>query len=264
MLKQKNLILKILVAVSYLAMVTVNALANILPINNISTGEVSNMYSNLFAPAGLTFSIWGLIYLLLGLYVLYQFGAWENNKVGRKDLLEKIGLYFILSSIANIMWIFAWHYDYIGFSVLLIIVILGLLIKIANLLRKEKFLNKEKLFLVLPFSVYFGWITVAMIANISTFLVSINWSGWGLNNEIWTVIILIIGAIIGIIRMFYDKNIPYGLVFIWAYLGILIKHISFNAWDSQYPLIIATVVIAILAFIISQIILIIRSSKKIS
>ncbi len=261
MLKQKDLIIKILVAVSYLAMVTVNALANILPINNIGTGEISDKYSNLFAPAGITFSIWGLIYILLGLYVLYQFGLWRNKQVEKSSLLHKIGLYFIFSSLANIVWIFAWHYDFISLSVLLIATMLILLIKIANLLRKEKFSNKENFFLVLPFSIYFGWITIATIANITTFLVAINWSGWGLSNEIWTVIILIIGAIIGIIRMFWDRNIPYGLVFIWAYLGILIKHNSVGAWDNNYPLVIYTVIFSILAFIISEAILIIKNKK---
>ncbi len=261
MTKQKSLIIKIFVAISFVAMVTVNALANILPINNRATGEISDMYSNLFAPAGLTFSIWGLIYLLLGLYVLYQFGLWQSKKGEKKDLLDKIGLYFIFSSLANIMWIFTWHYDYIGLSVLFITTILVLLIKVADLLRKERFSNKEKFFLVLPFSIYFGWITVATIANIATFLVSINWTGWGLSNEIWTVIILIIGTIIGIIRMFYDKNIPYGLVFIWAYLGILIKHTSINGWNNEYLLVIITTVLAILAFIISELILIVKNKK---
>ncbi len=261
MKKQKDLFLKILVAISYLAMVSVNALANILPINNIGTGEVSEKYANLFAPAGLTFSIWGLIYLLLGLYVLYQFGLWQKNKEKNQSLIKKINIYFIFSSIANILWIFAWHYDFIGISVLLIITILVLLIKIADLLRKEKFSNQETFFISLPFSIYFGWITVATIANITTFLVAINWGGWEISNEIWTVIILIIGAVIGIIRILWDRNIAYGLVFIWAYLGILIKHISVDGWDGNYPLVIITVIMAILAFIVSEAILVIKNRR---
>lgn len=261
MKNSKKLIIQIFVAISFIAMVTVNALANILPINNISTGEISDMYSNLFAPAGLTFSIWGLIYLLLGLYVLYQFGLFLKNQEKRSDLLNKIALLFIFSSLANIAWIFAWHYDFIGISVLLIVTMLVLLIKVADLLRKEKFSNQEKLFLVLPFSIYFGWITVATIANISIFLVSINWNGWGLSDEIWTVIVLIVGAIIGMIRMFYDRNIFYGLVFIWAYLGILIKHISVDGWNNQYPLIIYSSIILIITFIICKSILIIKNKK---
>ncbi len=261
MKKQKNLIIKILVVISYLAMVSVNALANILPINNIGTGEVSEKYANLFAPAGLTFSIWGIIYILLGLYVLYQFGLWQKDKKKNQLLIKKINIYFILSSLANILWIFTWHYDFIGISVLLIIVMLALLIKIADLLRKEKFSNWEAFFISLPFSIYFAWITVATIANITTFLVSINWDGWGISNEIWTVIILIIGAIIGIFRMLWDRNIAYGLVFIWAYLGILIKHISVDGWDGNYSLVIITTIIAILAFIVSESVLIVKNNR---
>jgi len=162
----KNNLIKIFTALAYVVMIAANALANILPINNRTTGAVSDSYPNLFAPAGLTFSIWGLIYLLLAGYVVYQFTKRAANK---ESLLGKINPLFIATSLANFLWIFAWHYDYIGFSVILMLILLFLLIKIADILRREKFSAWEKLFIMAPFSVYFGWITVATIANITVF-----------------------------------------------------------------------------------------------
>ncbi len=250
------MIKKILVVVTYLAMVFVNFLANSLPINNVGTGQVSDSYPNLFAPAGITFSIWGIIYLLLFLYILYQFGIFQKNKKIYKDkLFSKINLYFIISSLANFLWIFAWHYDYILLSVLLIITVLFSLIKIADILRLEKFFGKEKFFIVWPFSIYFGWISVAVIANITVLLVSWSWNGFLLSDQFWTVLIVLVGALIGIWRMLRDKNIPYGLVFIWAYLGILLKHLSKSGFAGQYRAVIVAVIICLISFIISQFIL---------
>lgn len=240
------MLLKIFAGLAYAFMVAVNFLANSLPINGRATGDISDAYTNLFAPAGLTFSIWGLIYLLLGIYVVYQF--LNKNKL-RAVMFNKINLLFIASSLANISWIFAWHYDYIGLSVIIMAILLFLLIKIADIIRLEKFNSTELAVISTPFSVYFGWITVATIANITVFLVSIGWNKFNISEIIWTSIILLVGALIGIIRMSHDKNIAYGLVLVWAYLGILLKHLTTSGFSGEYPSIIATVVTCIIFFI---------------
>lgn len=242
----KNTFIKIFAGTAYVAMVVVNFLANSLPINNRSTGDISNAYPNLFAPAGLTFSIWGLIYLLLAGYVVYQF---INSSQKSKELFYKINPLFIITSILNILWIFAWHYDYIGLSVIIMAALLIFLIKIANIIRIQKFSWQEKLFIWAPFSIYFGWITVAAIANITVFLVSINWNGFGISDYIWTSIILLVGAIIGILRMNKDKNVAYGLVLVWAYLGILLKHLSSTGFNGEYQSVIATVILCLALFV---------------
>jgi len=238
--------MKLVVAAAYVSMVFVNFLANGLPINNRSTGAISDAYPNLFAPAGLTFAIWGLIYLLLGGYVVYQFVRKDKKT---EDLISKINPLFIATSLANILWIFAWHYDYIGLSVLLMLALLILLIQIAEILRKEQFVMQEKILVRAPFSIYFGWITVATIANVTVLLVSIGWNGFGIADYIWTSIILLVGAIIGILRMQRDHNVPYGIVLVWAYLGILLKHVSTSGFDGQYPSIIATVIVCLVVFV---------------
>ena len=254
-MKNNPLLLKIIVLFTYLLMVTVNALANILPIAGVTTEEISDFYPDLFAPVGFTFAIWGVIYLLLGGYVLYQIGLFQTKKKNRKreELFQSIAPYFIYSSLANTLWIFAWHNKLILLSLLLMLIILYCLIKIAYILRNKKFDFKEKLLIFAPFTIYFGWITVATIANITTFLVSIRWYGFGLAEDQWTAIVLIIGAIIGIVKIVKDSDILYGLVFLWAYLGIFIKHISPSEFDSEYGLIITTAPITIVMLIVSKI-----------
>ena len=241
----------VLAVISFLGMVTVNALANILPFNNTTTGNVSNAYPNLFAPAAVTFSIWGVIYALLAAYTIYQTGIFQQKILtSTTQLFSDINTFYIMSSVANILWIFSWHYHQIGFSVIFMLAILFCLIKIADITKKLQLSPNDNFLIRVPFSVYFGWITVATIANITTFLVSINWNGFGLTNQLWMMIILIVGATIGLFRMLKDSNKAYGLVLIWAYVGIWIKHTSNFA--SQYPSVITTVLICIGLFILAE------------
>lgn len=243
-----NILTKIIAAVAYVSMVVVNILANALPINNRSTGAISDTYPNLFAPAGLTFAIWGIIYLLLAGYVIYQFIN-KDSKITK--LIQKINPLFIATSVANSCWIFAWHYDFIGLSILIMLILLYLLIRIADILQAEKLKLPNNLLIRAPFSIYFGWITVATIANITVFLVSINWNGFGIADSLWTSIILLVGAMIGILRMNKDKNLAYGLVLVWAFLGILLKHLSTDGFNGQYLSIIATVIACLILLVLS-------------
>jgi len=236
-------IIRILTLVAYMVMVGVNFLAMYLPLGGKTTGEISDNYPNLFAPAGYAFSIWGLIYLLLAIYVIYQF------KRGDDILVGKVNRIFILNALLNAAWIFAWHYDIIWLSVIIIIGLLISLIRIADILRKSTLTERDLRLVGLPFSVYFGWITVATIANITVFLVSLGWGGFGLADSFWTVVVLLIGALIGSWRMLKDKFISYGLVLIWAYGAILFKHVSITGFAGQYPSVIVTAVLCITAFI---------------
>lgn len=240
---------KISVALVYVIMIVINYLANALPINNIDTGAVSDLYPNLFAPSGITFSIWGIIYLLLGLFVLYQFGVFKKLNLKENKLLNKISIFFIISSVANALWIFSWHYSILWLSIILMLTILFSLIKINLIIKQNK--SKELLFLSLPFSIYFGWITVATIANFAALFVSLSWNGFGISENIWTIIILLVGAIIGVLTSIKNKDIAYILVFVWAYIGIIIKHISSVGFNYQYPEIITVASLCIVIFLIT-------------
>lgn len=253
---------KTVVTISFFIMIIVNALANALPINGIATGQVSDDYKNLFAPAGITFSIWGVIYLLLLGYTIYQFFLFKDKKTNIDEkFFNKIGLYFTLSSITNALWIFCWHYKLIPLTVVLMLMLLITLIVIVTEIKKVELTTKEKFFIKIPFSVYFGWITVATIANITVFLVSIGWDGFGIQESVWAVIVIAIGLIIGAITTLKNKDIAYGLVIIWAYIGILIKHISVNGFNKEYPAVIITVIICILFLLITEAYILIKKRK---
>lgn len=253
-MKNENNFIKLLVLFSYLLMIVVNALANILPINNLTTGQVSDSFPNLFAPTGLTFSIWGLIYLFLGIYSGYQL---FSKKIYSK-LSNQINTLFIISSFVNSAWIFAWHYKIIWLTVLLMLTLLFTLIKIADILNREHLSSTEKLLYKIPFGVYFGWITVATIANITGFLVSIGWNGFGLPDTTWMIIVLFVGLGIAVWRMHKDSNLAYGLVPVWAYYGIWLKHTNLDGFNNAYPTIITAVITCITLLIVSNATLILR------
>jgi len=235
-------------------MVAVNMAAVILPINGISTAQISDSYPNLFAPAGITFSIWSIIYLLLGIYVIYLF--FQNKEKSKK--FKEINKYFIISSLINSTWIFSWQYKYIWLSLILMISLLYILIKISNLIKDSSFSKNEKLITKIPFGVYFGWITIATIANVTTFLVSINWNGFGIPDYIWMILVLITGIIITSLTALKYKNIAYGLVPIWAYFGIYIKHTSTQGFNNLYPQVIATTIICLIILTITNFYLIFK------
>lgn len=243
--------LKILVAASYLVMVLVNGLAVYLPINGIDTGAVSDAYPNLFAPAGSTFAIWGLIYLLLAASVLYQ--TVLNKHPAQSELSYKYtGTLFFISSLANSAWIFAWHYLQMPLTVLLMLVLLICLILINHQTAKATLSKKEVIFMQIPFSIYFGWITVATIANVTVLLVSLGWRGVVLPETLWTIAVLLVGILIGIAVMFKNRDAAYGLVLIWAYAGILNKHLLPEGFNGQYPAVIYAVILCLGLLVLAE------------
>lgn len=256
-----NIAIPIVVLLTYIAMVFVNTLANTLPINGKGTGEISDSYPNLFAPAGITFAIWGLIYLLLLVYSIYQLMNYSKVSDTKRQLFNEVGILFSISSVANAFWIFAWHYNVIGLSVILMLVILVCLIRINLILKDAELTKTENLTIKLPFTVYFGWITIATIANITTYLVSINWNRFSLSEVFWTDLMILVGAILGAICVLYFKSLAYGFVLIWAYIGIIIKHLSPDKFDGKYPSVIVTAIVGILFIIGAQILLILARIK---
>ena len=187
-----------------------------------NTADVSNANSTLITPAGYVFAIWGVIYILLGIFVVYQ--ALPSQK--GKDYLNRISWLFILSSIANIAWLFAWQYEYLSLSVLLIFALLVTLIAIYVRLGigKSNVILREKLAVHLPFSVYLGWITVASIADVAATLVSYNWNGFGISPSTWAILVVAVTLIITMLMLATRKDTAYALVIIWALVGIGVNH----------------------------------------
>lgn len=250
---------KILVAVTYLAMVGTNYLANGLPLNGRRTGDVSNAYPSLFTPAGITFSIWGVIYLLLGAHVLYQLGLFRDRPETPEQaaLLNRVGVLFAVSSLANTAWVFAWHYDVIPLSAVLITVILVCLALIVTTVRRANLVGRERWLVGVPFSVYFGWTTVAVVANMTVLLVSLNWNGFGLSDAVWATVMVLVAAGIGTVTMVRNRDVAYGVVLIWAFAGILLRQVSDagSGLGGRYPAIIAAAVVSLVVFVVAQAVL---------
>lgn len=201
--------------VAFAAVIAVNALAVLLPINGMDTGRISGLYPNLFVPAGFTFSIWSVIYLLLLSFCIYAL-------VAPSPVIRSIAPLFFFSCLLNISWILLWHYLQISLSVLVMLAFLCTLVLITEKIRHSSagFSTLQKLAIGVPFSVYLGWISVATVANITAFLVHVDWNGFGLDPALWSVVMIITAALLGIFFLFSRQDLAYGLVISWALFGI--------------------------------------------
>lgn len=206
------------------AMIAANALANILPINQLNTGQISAFYPNLFVPAGFTFSIWGIIYLLLINYTISftYFTILSDKFLKVNTYISSVNKWFLATCFLNASWILAWHYLWIWASVLIMLLFLSVLIYLFILGKKhQSLLNKTQSFLLYtPFIVYLGWISVATIANITALLVKTDWNGLGISPEIWSLIMMVTATILAIYFIFVEKTVSYSLVIMWALWGI--------------------------------------------
>jgi len=246
--------------------IIVNGLANILPIGGKYTGELSDNIPNLFVPAGITFAIWGIIYVLIILFAIYLEKDLFKKETTTKPFLEKISYFFILANLANIIWIFLWHYEQILLSLLaMLLLFVSLLVIYLRLnIGIEKISIKEKLFIHVPISVYIGWITVATIANVTAVLVTIGWDGFGISEEIWTILVLIVATIITILILIKRKDYAYSAVIIWALIGIYLKRISDDPiYGVQTQIAYTAAISIVLIIIIAAISAFMQYSKKI-
>ncbi len=219
--RQKDLVWNVLVCVALLAMITVNALANILPINGVSTAEVSNGYPIYFVPAGYVFSIWGLIYLALIVFAVAQ--AFSTTLGAAATPVRPL---FVLSCVANGAWIFCWHHYQLALSVAVMIMLLTTLVTIYQRLWDAAGSTPSALLrwtVLGPIGLYMAWICVATIPNISALLLTLGWDGAPLTGPLWAAVMMVVAALIiaALARRFADAIPP--LVLGWALIGIVVK-----------------------------------------
>jgi hypothetical protein len=214
-------LLQILNGIAFGSTVFINYLSNTGIMDGKTIGAISDNLKSLFTPAGYAFSIWGLIYLLLLGFSIYQ-GRSLFKKGKENDFVGKIGVWFIISCIANCFWVFSWIYGCTGLSCVFIFLLLVSLLKIViNLnINFNKVSTLKFTFLYLPFIIYSGWVTVASVANVSSYLVKIGWNGFGLSDEIWTIIMIIIAVIINTLILFKRNMSAFALVGSWALIAI--------------------------------------------
>jgi translocator protein len=244
---------------AFIALVIINGLAGATTIiGGRNTAQVSNSFPTLITPAGYVFSIWGLIYILIGVFVVYQ--ALTSNQ--GKSFQSKIGWLFVLSSLLNCVWLFLWQFEFLILTVPIMFLLLAslILIYVRVGIGKRNAPPIEKLAVYVPFSVYLGWITIASIANVATTFVSFNWGGFGLSDAIWVALIVILVLIITTFVIVTRKDIAYTLVIIWALVGI-----GFNHSSNQTVFFLTEVSAFIVALLLAAWILrtILRKNKKI-
>jgi hypothetical protein len=206
---------------SVILALTVNILASTLPLNGQNTGEISDRFQVHFVPAGYVFAIWGVIYLGWIAFILFQFQRSQKESAR----LRRLGYLFAISNIANAAWLFCWHYNLFGLSVLVMLALLGLLI--ASYLRLNvngtSVTRAEFWSVDVPFSLYLGWITVATVANISDWLYLVEWNGFGISAQVWAVIMLAVASLLGLAMALTRRDVGYLSVLVWAFIGIAVK-----------------------------------------
>lgn len=248
----KKELLQILNLIGFIATVVVNFLAVVLPIGLGTTQELSDAIPNLFVPAGITFSIWSIIYIFLGLFSIYQMrDIFKSDKIEMK-YLESIGYFFIIGSLANVIWIIVWHYKLVPLSLIFMIILLVSLLLIYTRLNigKSDVSKMEKIAVHIPFSLYLGWITVATIANVTAVLVVLGVSSFGLLAELLTIIVIIVAVLITFAMLLLRKDFIYSFVVVWALLGILIKQLNFNLTIAVTALISGVLILVGIVYII--------------
>ncbi|MGE5223600.1 MAG: tryptophan-rich sensory protein [Omnitrophica WOR_2 bacterium] len=217
----KDKLRQITVILTILATLVVNTLANVLPINGLNTGQISDRFQVYFVPAGYVFSIWGLIYLGLIAFAIFQ--ALPSQRENPR--LRATGWWISLGGLANCSWIFLWHYEQFPLTIIAMLILLATLV--ITYLRlgigKTTVQPGERWAARLPFSIYLGWITVATIANVTDVLDYLKWDGFGIAPEIWMGIMLAAVLAITALMIFTRRDAAFALVVLWALAGISVK-----------------------------------------
>ncbi len=201
-------------------LIVLNYLSTSLPFGGQTMAEVSNEFQTLVTPAGYAFSIWGLIYLTLLVFAIFQL-----NKGKSIRFFKFVFPFFLVNVASNVLWLLAFQNEYLGLSVALMLIILGTLIVIFNYFYRLRnaLSTTHRYFFQVPFSLYFGWITVATIVNVAAFLTSLNLPSLESSAELLSMIMLILGAILGLVILFSKKDYIYTFVLVWAYVAIWVE-----------------------------------------
>jgi len=217
----KDILRQLAVVLTTAFALAINSAANALPLNNRTTGEISDSFNVLFVPAAYVFAIWGVIYLGLAAYTIFQ--ALPAQRANPR--LRRTGWLVALSSLANGVWIYFWHFGYYSLTLAAMLVLLAALVAVYLRLNigREAFSALEKWVVSISFSVYLGWITVATIANLTALLSYLGWNAWGVSPLAWTLILLAAGVIIAGLMAYTRSDIAYLLVLVWAFAGISVR-----------------------------------------
>lgn len=229
----KDTLRQLAVVVVVIGTIIMNILANALPLNGLNTGEISDRFEVYFVPAGYVFSIWGLVYIGMIAFAIYQaLPAQRDN-----PRLRRVGYLFAVANLANVAWLFLWHYEQFPWTLLAMFTLLVLLIAtyLGLGIGRSRVAAAEMWSIRVPISIYLGWITVATIANVTSVLDYAGWGGWGIAPQAWAVIMLVVTAAVSVAMWLSRADVAYLLVIVWAAIGIAVKHaatpsVTITAW----------------------------------
>jgi hypothetical protein len=240
-----SLPLIVLNTLSLIFALVMNGLAGTGVFDGRSVGDISDKYDTLIAPAGYAFSIWGLIYLMLIMFVGYQWYCYY--KLNQDTEIRQTGIWLSAANIANGLWIVAWLNEALGLSVLLIFTLLVSLIVLTVRLRLEIWDAPKRtiIFVWWPLVVYLGWIIVASVANVAAWLVSLGWRGGFLGEDVWTIIMIGIASVIYLWLVFSRNLREAAMVGVWAFAAISVRH-----WNDFTGIVIAAITGAAVLFIV--------------
>lgn len=236
--------------VAVIAALIVNTLANTLPFNGVTTNRVSDYYPNLFTPPGYVFSIWGIIYALAIVFMIYQ----ARPSQRKEPYLAQIGFLYLIGAVANMSWLFIFHYSYgvpqlfVTSLVPMVLLLLCLLLIYKRVgIGKSEVPRNQKLAVHLPISVYLGWISLAIIANIASALNVLVPGIPEATQVVWTATVILVALVISSLMILTRRDVAFGLVVIWASIGIALNRIAIPLifWTS----IVAAIIVAILIFL---------------
>ncbi len=238
-----------LVLFSIIALIVMNYLSNTGLFGGQTNGDVSRKYHTLVTPAGYAFAIWGLIFLGLLAFAVYQ--ALPSQRTNSR--FRAIGWWVILNAFCNAIWSPLFNTEHIDLALLIILVMLFSLVVIEQrlLIRRDSggyagtgaallpidpdmTLPESSAPLLetwlarIPFSMYFGWLTVATILNVAVYLKATDVSLIGLSESAWATVVLIVGILIGAVVFNRFRSVTYMLVFAWAYVAIAVEQTGYG------------------------------------
>jgi hypothetical protein len=244
-ISNRGLLGQITTLVAIIAAFVVNVWSNIFPIGGLNIGKISNILFKdvLITPANYAFAIWGLIYLGLLAFGIYQILPAQRNDLN----LRKVGYLLVIACISQIAWVYLFLLRMFVLSVVAMLGILLPLIGIYLQLANRSILTSpvQKWCVRLPMSIYLSWISVATVVNFACALYAVRWNGWGISATTWTILMVIIASAIALRITTQYSDTAYTWVTVWALVAVAIKQ------SSNLPLLTVTVSSAIVLGIVN-------------
>jgi hypothetical protein len=238
---------KIMVIIAFLIMIAFIMLSYFLPAGGQNITEIMASYPNLFTPADYSFLMWWIIYLLFTGFVIYQLGLFgHKHLVVRPEALHHTRMIFIGICAMSAVCIMAWQFDYLALSAMLVLIMLACIRFLCRYLTLEDMSGCDRVFIRLPFSILYAWLTILTISTLAILFVSIRWKAFGIPLTVWAVATFVILAVYAVMRSQKNKDFAYCFTMIWLYIGLLVKHTAKDGMNGKYPAIIAAIIFGIL------------------